>query len=157
VVTTTINPRLGSGSWRTLLILGSLCLNVILATYVGLQWVKAGRHQNPVFGTPARFVATVAERLPKDDADILWRVYREKEKEIAGAQVDYEHALAYTLRVLAEPELDPSALRSAIADSRDKRFRIASLVSDAFLAAMLQVSPQGRHALAEGTPIPPTR
>jgi hypothetical protein len=68
-------------------------------------------------------------------------VYREKEKEIAGAQVDYEHALANTLRVLAEPELDPSALRNAIADSRDKRSRIAGLVSDAFLGAMLQVSP----------------
>jgi hypothetical protein len=71
------------GSWQNPLILGSLCLNVILGTLK-----SAGPQTVP----PLRLFACVAEKLPKEDADILWRVYRGRENEIADAQVDYDRA-----------------------------------------------------------------
>jgi hypothetical protein len=57
----------------------------------------------------------VGETCTKEDADILWRAYRSKEIEIAGAQADYDRALSNTLHLLAQPNFDAGALRSAIA------------------------------------------
>jgi uncharacterized membrane protein len=141
------------GRWREVLLMVSLCLNVALATYVGVQWlappppgVGAGPGSGPGM-LPRRLIARAADRLPKDDADLLWRAYRAKEREVAGAQADFLLALGRAARMIAVPDLDAAAMREAMIDARDKRRRVGELVIDTFLEALPQMSAQGRRDL----------
>src|SRR3954454_548935 len=128
------------------LLLASLCLNVALASYISVQWVRPG--WSPVGGAiPLRMMERVAARLPKEDADILWRIYHDKEPEILALQSDYTRSLRTTLRVTGEAELDKEALRAAVKDSRDKRMKIGDAVIDTFLQMLEQISPKGRRQL----------
>jgi len=63
-------------------------INVVLATYVSVQWFQPGWSPAGA-GIPLRMMERVASRLPKDDADILWRVYHSKEPEILPLQMEY--------------------------------------------------------------------
>ena len=131
------------------LLLASLCVNVALATYVSVQrfhpvWTPGGA------GMPLRMIERVAARLPKDDADILWRIYRSKEPEILNLQADYTRALFKTMRLTAQPELDKAALRTAVQDSRDKRSKIGDAVIETFTDMLEQISPKGRRQLVGG-------
>jgi len=131
------------------LLLASLCCNVVLATYVSVQWLRPG--WNPAgAGVPLRMIERVAERLPKDDADILWRIYRGKEAEIAPMQAEYTRALLKTMRLVAQPELDRAALRLAVKDARDKRLKIGDTVIETFVEMLEQISPKGRRQLVGG-------
>lgn len=131
------------------LLLASLCCNVVLATYVSVQWLRPG--WNPAgAGVPLRMIERVAERLPKDDAEILWRIYRGKEVEIAPMQAEYTRALLKTMQLVAQPELDKDALRLAVKDARDKRLKIGDVVIETFVEMLEQISPKGRRQLVGG-------
>ncbi len=95
-------------------------------------------------------IERVAARLPKDDADILWRIYRSKEPEILNLQADYTRALFKTMRLTAQPELDKAALRTAVQDSRDRRSKIGDAVIETFTDMLEQISPKGRRQLVGG-------
>ncbi|KIZ42321.1 MULTISPECIES: periplasmic heavy metal sensor [Rhodopseudomonas] len=133
-----------------LALLASLCLNVALAAYVSAQWF-----QSPIepgwtpggAGMPSRLIERVAARLPKGDADIVWRVYRAKQEEIRPLQADYVQALRETLRLIGQPELDKPALRAAIRNARDKRIKIGDAVIDSFVDTLEQISTPGRRQL----------
>jgi uncharacterized membrane protein len=127
------------------LLLASLCVNVVLATYVSVQWLRPGRPL--AAATPLRMVERVAARLPKDDADILWRIYRSKEPGIRPLQLEYVRALRRTVQVIGQPELDKDALRAAVKDARDQRLKIGDAVIDTFLEMVEQISPKGRRQL----------
>jgi uncharacterized membrane protein len=127
------------------LLLASLCLNVVFATYVSVQWLRPGRLL--AAGTPLRMVERVAARLPKDDADILRRIYRSKEPEMLPLQVEYARALRRTVHVIGQPELDKDALRAAVKDARDQRLKIGDAVIDTFIEMVEQISPKGRRQL----------
>jgi uncharacterized membrane protein len=131
------------------LLLVSLCLNVVLATYVSVQWLKPSWSPAGA-GIPLRMVERVAERLPKDDADILWRAYREKEPDIQPLQAEYVRDLLKTMRLIRQPELDKQALRSAVIDARDKRIKIGDAVIDTFVDALEKMSAKGRRQLVGG-------
>ena len=140
------------GRWREVLLMASLCLNVALATYVGVQWLappppgaSAGPGIGP--GLPRRLIARAADRLPKTDADLLWSAYRAKERDVAAAQTDFLLALGRAARVIAVPDPDAAAVREAVIDARDKRRQVGELVVDTFLDAMPQMSAQGRRDL----------
>ena len=131
------------------ILLASLCCNIVLATYISVQWLRPG--WNPAgTGVPLRMIERVAERLPKDDADILWRIYRGKEAEIAPMQAEYTRALLKTMRLVAQPELDRAALRLAVKDARDKRLKIGDTVIETFVEMLEQISPKGRRQLVGG-------
>ena len=131
------------------LLLASLCCNVVLATYVSVQWLRPG--WNPAgAGVPLRMIERVAERLPKDDAETLWRIYRGKEAEIAPLQAEYTRALLKTMQLVAQPELDPAALRLAVKDARDKRLKIGDAVIETFVGMLERISPKGRRQLVGG-------
>jgi uncharacterized membrane protein len=131
------------------LLLASLCCNVVLATYVSVQWLQPGWTPAGA-GVPLRMIERVAERLPKDDAEILWRIYRGREAEIAPMQADYTRALLKTMQLVAQPELDPAALRLAVKDARDKRLKIGDAVIGTFVEMLEQISPKGRRQLVGG-------
>ena len=77
-------------------LLASLCVNIALATYVSVQWLRPGWTPAGA-GMPLRMIERVAERLPKDDADILWRIYRGKEAEVLPMQAEYTRSLLKTM------------------------------------------------------------
>ena len=92
----------------------------------------------------------VASRLPKDDADILWRVYHSKEPEILPLQMEYTRALLRTMRLTGQPELDKGALRASVKEARDKRIKIGDAVIDTFVEMLEQISEKGRRQLVGG-------
>jgi uncharacterized membrane protein len=134
------------GSWRELLLLGSICCNVVLATYVAVQWLRA---EQPLVETlaPSRLVERVAERLPKPDAEILWRVYHSKEAELSAAQADYLRILLKPIDLLTAENFDGGNFRNAVMESREKRLRVGDLVVETLIEAITQISPEGRRQL----------
>lgn len=131
------------------LLLVSLCCNVVLATYVSVQWLRPGWTPAGA-GMPSRMIERVAERLPREDADILWRIYRGKEAELQPIQAEYTHALLRTMRLVAQPELDKDALRMAVKDAREKRLKIGDVVIETFVEALERISTKGRRQLVGG-------
>jgi uncharacterized membrane protein len=140
------NPLQNRVGW---LLLASLCLNVVLATYVTVQWFRP--NVSPVGAAlPLRMIERAAARLPAEDADILWRVYRSKEPDLLPLQADYLRALGRTLRVIGDPDLDQVALRAAVKDARDKRLKVGDTLVDTFVDALTQMSSKGRRQLVGG-------
>lgn len=131
------------------LLLASLCVNVALATYVGVQWLQPGWTPAGA-GMPLRMIERVAARLPAEDADILWRIYRSKEPEIQPLQADYVRSLFRTMRLAGQTELDKAALLAAVKESRDKRVKLGDVVIETFIAMLEQISPKGRRQLVGG-------
>jgi uncharacterized membrane protein len=128
------------------LLLASLCVNIVLATYVSVQWFQPGWTPSGA-AVPLRLMERVAARLPSDDADILWRIYRGKEPEVAPLQAEYARALFRTMRLIGQPELDKEALRATVQQARDARAKIGEAVTNTFVETLEQISPKGRRQL----------
>lgn len=131
------------------LVLASLCLNVVLFTYVGAQWFASGGPV-PGVGIPQRMIERVAERLPKEDADLLWSIYRSKEAELLPAQTEYRRSLLKAMQIAAQPDLDKPALEAAIREARDKRLKMGDVVVATFTEMLERISPKGRRQLVGG-------
>jgi uncharacterized membrane protein len=86
--------------------------------------------------------------LPKQDADIVWRVYRAKEQEIRAASAARQHTLAGVLSALSQPTPDPTTLRAAFKEATDARGRREDLLVGMVIDALLQISPDGRRQLS---------
>lgn len=129
-----------------LALLASLCLNVLMGSYIAKQWVEASA---PLIAAtaPPRLIRFVADQLPSADAATLWRVYGVKEQALRDAQADYEKSLRHAAGIIAQPDLDAVALRSAVTEAREKRVKVGDIVTEMFLEAVPQLSPQGRQDL----------
>ncbi|MBC7580575.1 MAG: periplasmic heavy metal sensor [Tardiphaga sp.] len=130
-------------------LLASLCLNLALATYVSAQWFQPA-WSSANAGMPLRMVERIASRLPKEDADILWRIYRDKQPDVLPLQAEYIRALRETMQLTGQTDLDRPALRAAIRAARDKRIKIGDAVIDTFIDMLEQISPKGRRQLVGG-------
>jgi len=133
---------------RNGLLLASLCLNAVMAGYIAMVWMKAERSFEALAGT--RIIERVASRLPPSDADILWRVYRDKQNEISAARENYVLALIRPIRLIRQDSLDIDALRSAMSDTREKRQKVGDLVAETFIDAVAKMSVEGRRKLVGG-------
>lgn len=143
--------------WRSsasaLALLGSICLNVAFASYVTIQALTGSPRPMvrtmPVeeMGAPDSVIAKFAARLPTSDADILWEVYRTKKPQIMDADAAAENARRRALSVLAQPDLDASAVRAAFKEAMDGRTRKAVLLADTIVDALQRISPDGRRQL----------
>jgi uncharacterized membrane protein len=134
-----------SSVFRTVMML-SLCINVALLTYVAVQlWAPGGSW--PGAGMPLRMIERVAERLPKEDAELLWSIYRSKEAELMPLQADYRRALMKAMETAGQPELDKKALEAAVKDARDKRVKIGDAVIATFTEMLERISVRGRRQL----------
>ncbi|ABD08965.1 conserved hypothetical protein [Rhodopseudomonas palustris HaA2] len=141
--------RRGSLTGGRLLLLASLCLNVALGVYVGVQWSQP-EWQPANVGMPLRIVERVASRLPESDAAILRRNFEARQAEMLPLQQQYATALLKTLRLIAQTDLDKPALRAAIEDSREKRVKMGDVLAETFLETLEQVSTKGRRQLVGG-------
>jgi len=131
------------------LVLLSLCVNVILFTYVSVQWLQPSGFRLGA-GVPLRMIERVAERLPKDDADILWSIYQGKEAELMPLQTEYRQALIKAMKTAAQTDLNKAELEAAVRDARDKRLKIGDLVIATFVEMLERISPKGRRQLVGG-------
>jgi uncharacterized membrane protein len=144
-----MTARPGRFTGGRLLLLASLCLNVALGAYVGVQWSQPD--WKPVNGgMPQRLVERIASRLPEPDAEILRRNFEARQPALRPLQQEYVAALLKTLRLIGQPDLDKPALRAAIDDARDKRIQIGHVVADTFVETLEQVSMTGRRQLVGG-------
>ncbi|UWU84421.1 periplasmic heavy metal sensor [Bradyrhizobium yuanmingense] len=137
-----------STPWRALMLL-SLCVNVVLFTYVSAQWLLPGGFR-PGAVVPLRMIERVAERLPAEDAEILWSIYRGKEAELAPLQAEYRLALMKAMKTAAQTNLDKAELEAAVKDARDKRVKIGDLVVATFVEMLERISAKGRRQLVGG-------
>jgi uncharacterized membrane protein len=140
-------PRwIALGSPRILALLASLCLNALMGGYIAKQWVDASA---PLMAAsaPPRLIRFITERLPSADAATLWRVYGVREQALRDAQADYEKSLRRAAGIVAQPDVDAAALRSAVTEAREKRVKVGDIVTEMFLEAVPQLSPQGRQDL----------
>jgi uncharacterized membrane protein len=140
-------PRwIALGSPRILALLASLCLNALMGGYIAKQWVDASA---PLMAAsaPPRLIRFIAERLPSADAATLWRAYGVREQALRDAQADYEKSLRRAAGIVAQPDVDAAALRSAVTEAREKRVKVGDIVTEMFLEAVPQLSPQGRQDL----------
>lgn len=131
------------------LVLVSLCINVVLFTYVSVQWLRPGSFL-PGVGLPLRMIERVAERLPAEDAEILWSIYRAKEAELAPLQAEYRLALVKAMKTAAQTNLDKVELEAAVKDARDKRVKIGDVVVATFVEMLERISAKGRRQLVGG-------
>ncbi|KRQ02712.1 hypothetical protein AOQ72_06420 [Bradyrhizobium yuanmingense] len=134
--------------WRALMLL-SLCVNVVLFTYVSVQWLRPGGFRAGA-GVPLRMIERVAERLPAEDAEILWSIYRGKEAELAPLQAEYRLALMKAMKTAAQTNLDKAELEAAVKDARDKRVKIGDLLVSTFVEMLERISAKGRRQLVGG-------
>jgi uncharacterized membrane protein len=134
------------GSPWTLALLASLCVNALMGGYIAKQWVDASA---PLMAAsaPPRLIRFIAERLPSADAATLWRAYGVREQALRDAQADYEKSLRRAAGIVAQPDVDAAALRSAVTEAREKRVKVGDIVTEMFLEAVPQLSPQGRQDL----------
>jgi uncharacterized membrane protein len=134
------------GSPQAVLLLVSLCLNVLMGSYIAKQWFENWSRPVGLANEP-RLIQFIADRLPSADAETFRRVYLGKEQGLRDARADYEQALWGAVRLLAQPDLDGPALRRAVLEARDKRIKIGDVVIETFLDAVPQLSPRGRQDL----------
>lgn len=128
-------------------LLASLCLNVVLGSYVATQWLAPRPLIATAAGAPMRLVDAIADRLPDEDATRLRRIYDVRRPAVAAAQADYEQALRRAILKLADPRLDAASFRAAVMEARDKRVAIGDIVIEAVVEAAVEIPPETRAAL----------
>jgi uncharacterized membrane protein len=132
--------------WLHLALLASLCLNVVLGTYVATQWL-APRPLLAAAAVPGRLIDGIADRLPAEDAARLRRIFESKKPALAEAQAAFEKSLREAILKLGDPRLDGRAFRAAVMEARDKRVAVGDIVIDSVVEAAVEMSPQTREAL----------
>jgi uncharacterized membrane protein len=138
---TRLRPR------ASLLLLGSLFLNVLLGSYVAVQTLIA-EPRRPGPGGPQQMLAKLAERLPPSDAEIVREAYLAREPEILAAEMASRRAMTRAKEIVGRPELDMDALRVAAKDIAEQRTRLRELVFGIMIETMQHISPEARMKLA---------
>ncbi len=139
-----------SGPAMRWLVLASLCLNAVLITYVSVQWLDSSPRFPPGMAVPQRMMERVAGRLPKEDAEMLWSIYRGREAEIASLQTEYRRSLIKAMQVAGQTNLDKDALDAAVKQARDDRIKIGDAVIATFKEMLERISTKGRRQLVGG-------
>jgi uncharacterized membrane protein len=134
-----------SGLRIRLLLLGSLCLNVLLGAFIATRVLQAERPHDTVLPPP--LIEFAAKHLPAADAEILRSVYRVHEQEFSAKQAEYVEALRTSGRLIAEPRIEMDAVQKVVTQATRIRTEIGNLAVQTFLEALPQLSPQGRQAL----------
>lgn len=131
------------------LLLGSLALNLF---FIGIAIAMAVRP-----APPARtwdrdvFVRTerLAERLPKADGAILIAQMNANRAAIEQTQKRYRTAQEAIRESFRKEPFDPNAMRAAMNETRAARQEFDVALQNAFASAAMQMSQDGREALAD--------
>lgn len=138
--------RLGPTLLKAALLL-SLCLNVALGTYLGVQW-RDGRHGVLTAAGAARVIDRMADRLPEADGERLREIFASKRIELSEAQTRYDAAMRHSLDLLAAPDLDVAAFRDAVREARDQRLAVGDVLIGTIVETLTEMPAKERQELA---------
>jgi uncharacterized membrane protein len=138
----------GSGRW---LLLGSLALNLF---FVGIAIAIAIRPQTQPAWNRDVFVRAdrIAATLPDTDANVLHRQIAAAHDAIEAAQRSYRTAQDGIRATLRQEPFEAAAMRDAMAKTRAARQNFDQIIQGAFATAAAEMTPAGRHALADWPP-----
>jgi len=138
----------GSTRW---LLLGSLALNLF---FVGVAVAMAIRSPAPPAWDRNVLVRVerIAATLPPADADLLRSQITANRETIEDAQTKYRTAQDSIRTTLRQDPFDPAEMRAAMAKTRAARQNFDQVIQGVFAGLAPQMSPAGRHALADWPP-----
>jgi uncharacterized membrane protein len=134
--------------WLWPLLVASLSVNVLLASYVAtLIW----RLDMPIVEatSPTRVLQRAASFLDPEDRPAAERAFAEREAALAATEAGVHAARARLVSLLQAPELDPVAIRAAFEEVRTWRSRSFDLIVDAVLETLETIPPDRRRELME--------
>lgn len=148
---TEVTPMMASRGSARWLLLGSLALNLF---FVGVAVALAVRGPAPPSWDRNVFVRVerIAATLPAADGELLRGQIKANRAAIEEAQTNYRTAQSAIREILRQDPFDAVALRAAMAKSRAARQTFDQTVQGAFAATASEMSPAGRHALADWPP-----
>lgn len=138
----------GSGRW---LLLGSLALNLFfvgVAVAMAVRSPPAPTWDRNVFVRVERIAAT----LPPADAGLLRGQIAANRAAIEDAQTNYRTAQDAIRGTLRHEPFDAAEMRAAMAKTRTARQTFDQTIQGVFAGVAAQMSPAGRHALADWPP-----
>jgi uncharacterized membrane protein len=134
--------------WLWPLLVASLSVNVLLASYVAtLIW----RLDMPIVEAtnPMRVLQRASTFLAPEDRAAAERAVAEREAAIAGTEANVVAARAKLVALLQAPELDPAAIRATFDEVRSWRSRSFDLIVDAVIETLQTIPPERRRELME--------
>lgn len=128
-----------------ILLVASLCLNCLLiggAAAAALRW-----HLHPQEQLYRVALRQMTRRLGHDDAQAMRGVMQQRRQAIVTAWLDYRASLKPLAAALQETPRNEAHLQTAQQEMRNRRIALGDAVSDAVVAGMEKLSPEGRAAL----------
>ena len=132
--------------WPWILLVASLSLNILLAAYVGtLLW----RLNMPLVEAtnPMRVIGLATRVLPADEASLVERLYLERAPQFLAAEEGVLAARRKVLRLMAEPQLDPVAVRAALEEARAYRRTTSELLFDIVIETLQRMPAERRQEI----------
>jgi uncharacterized membrane protein len=138
----------GSSRW---LLLGSLALNLF---FIGIAIAMAIRAPAPPSWDRNVFVRVerLAASLPAADGNLLRDQIKANHASIEDTQNKYRAAQDAIRTTLRQEPFDAATLQAAMANTRAARQNFDQAIQGVFAASAAQMSPAGRHALADWPP-----
>lgn len=132
--------------WPWILLVASLSLNILLGSYVAtLVW----RLNMPILEAtnPTRVIGLATRFLPDDEARIVEELYVERAPAFAAAEVGVLAARRKVLDLIAQPVLDPVAVRAALEEARSYRRTTSELLFDVVIETLKRMPAERRLEL----------
>ncbi|MEI9804420.1 MAG: periplasmic heavy metal sensor [Pseudolabrys sp.] len=133
------------------LLLGSLALNLFFVGVAVAMFVRAPASSSWDRNVFVR-VERVAATLPPSDADLLRGQINASRQAVEDAQTRYESARNSIRETLRQEPFDAEKMRAAMATTRAARQNFDQAIQAVFAVTAAQMSPAGRHALADWPP-----
>lgn len=132
------------------LLFGSLALNLF---FIGcaIALLVRGPEALPPHNVATRIEA-LAKSLPPADGAKLRGAYVRDHTAVNVARADYEKARDNIRAVLAQEPFDAAAMQNAMSKTRAARQQFDQALQGMIAKAAGEMSPAGRHAMAEWTP-----
>jgi uncharacterized membrane protein len=135
--------------WRTRLLFLSFALNLIAIPMIAGRFVM---HRPPLPQGPTRpevIVERMAHELPAEDAARLRAAMEPHLPDIDAARARMEAARAAMSRAIGQTPFDEAAVRAAMHTWQTAWMAWSDDLGTAMLAALAELSPEGRERLAE--------
>jgi uncharacterized membrane protein len=133
------------------LLLGSLALNLFFVGVAAAMFVRAPAPSSWDRNVFVR-VERVAATLPPSDADLLRSQINANRQTVDDAQAKFDTARAAIRATLRQDPFDVEKMRAAMATTRAARQNFDQQIQAVFADTAAQMSPAGRHALADWPP-----
>jgi hypothetical protein len=137
--------------WRTRLLFLSFAVNLVTLPLAASHVLMMTRHHpHPAPGPPRTSVMVrhISHDLPTADAKRFRAVLMPRTPDIEVARAKMEAAKTAMARVIGRDPYDPAAVAKAMHDWQLSWLAWSGILGQGILAALPELSPQGRHQLS---------